>query len=81
MFKDRNSWNSDNDLGRIITNVKFILKDEKVVPYISPKGYNVIDVELLYHAIERATLSDLEQFKKTGHIPFSDGYIDISKRS
>lgn len=66
---------------RIIENVKFVLKGEKVVPYISPKGYSVIDVELLYHAIKRATLSDLEQFKKTGHIPFSDGYIDISKRS
>lgn len=67
--------------GRIIANVKFVMQGRKEVPYISPKGYNVIDVELLYHAIERATLSDLEQFKKTGHIPFSDGYIDISKRS
>lgn len=67
--------------GRIITNVKFILKGKKEVPYISPKGYSIIDIELLYHAIKWATLSDLEQFKKTGRIPFSDGYIDISKRS
>lgn len=67
--------------GQIITNVKFILKGEKEVPYISPKGYNIVDIELLYHAIKKANLSDLEQFKKTGHIPFSDGYIDISKRS
>lgn len=66
---------------RIIENVKFVLKGEKVVPYISPKGYNIVDIELLYHAIKKATLSDLEQFKKTGHIPFLDGYIDISKRS
>ena len=67
--------------GRIIANVKFILKGKKEVPYISPKGYSIIDVGLLYYAIEWATLSDLEQFKKTGRIPFSDGYIDISKRS
>lgn len=67
--------------GRIIANVKFVLKGKKEVPYISPKGYNIIDIEFLYHAIKKATLSDLEQFKKTGHIPFSDGYIDISKRS
>lgn len=67
--------------GRIIKNVKFVLKGEKEVAYISPQGYSVIDVELLYHAIKHAALSDLEQFKKTGHIPFSDGYIDISKRS
>lgn len=67
--------------GRIIANVKFVLKGEKEVAYISPQGYSVIDVELLYHAIKHATLSDLEHFKKTGKIPFSDGYIDISKRS
>lgn len=67
--------------GRIIGNVKFVLKGEKEVAYISPKGYSVIDVELLYHAIKYALPSDLEQFKKTGKIPFSDGYIDISKRS
>lgn len=67
--------------GQIITNVKFILKGEKEVPYISPKGYNIVDIELLYHAIKKANLSDLEQFKKTGRIPLSDGYIDISKRS
>lgn len=66
---------------RIIENVKFVLKGEKEVAYISPKGYSVIDVELLYHAIKYALPSDLEQFKKTGKIPFSDGYIDISKRS
>lgn len=67
--------------GRIIANVKFILKGKKEAPYISPKGYSVIDIELLYHAIKWATLTDLEKFKKTGKIPFSDGYIDISKRS
>ena len=67
--------------GRIIENVKFVLKGEKEVPYISQKGYSVIDVELLYHAIKYALPSDIEQFKKTGKIPFSDGYIDISKRS
>lgn len=67
--------------GRIITNVRFILKGEKEVPYISPKGYSMIDIELLYHAIKWATLTDLEKFKKTGKIPFSDGYIDISRRS
>lgn len=67
--------------GRIITNVKFVMQGRKEVPYISPKGYSIIDIELLYHAIKKATLSDLEQFKKTGRIPFSDGYIDISKRS
>jgi len=66
---------------KIITNVKIILKGEKEVPYISQKGYSDIDVELLYHAIKHATISDLELFKKTGKIPFSDGYIDISKRS
>lgn len=66
---------------RIIENVKFVLKGEKEVAYISPKGYSVIDVELLYHAIKKATPSELEQFKRTGKIPFSDGYIDISKRS
>lgn len=67
--------------GRIIANVKFVMQGRKEVPYISPKGYSIIDIELLYHAIKKATLSDLEQFKKTGHMPFSDGYIDISKRS
>lgn len=67
--------------GRIIANVKFVLKGEKEVPYISSKGYSIIDIEVLYHAIKKATLSDLEHFKKTGKIPFSDGYIDISKRS
>lgn len=67
--------------GRIITNVKFVMQGRKEVPYISPKGYNIVDIELLYHAIKKATLSDLEHFKKTGKIPFSDGYIDISKRS
>lgn len=67
--------------GRIIANVKFVMQGKKEVPYISPKGYNIVDIELLYHAIKKATLSDLEQFKKTGHIPFLDGYIDISKRS
>lgn len=67
--------------GRIIANVKFVLKGEKEVPYISPKGYSIIDAGLLYHAIEFALPSDLEHFKKTGKIPFSDGYIDISKRS
>ena len=67
--------------GRIIANVKFVLKGEKEVAYISPKGYSIIDVGLLYHAIEFALPSDLEHFKKTGKIPFSDGYIDISKRS
>lgn len=66
---------------RIITNVKFILGNEKVVPYISSKGYSIIDIEVLYCAIKKASLSDLELFKRTGHIPFSDGYIDISKRS
>lgn len=45
-----------------------------------PQGYSVIDVELLYHAIKHAALSDLEQFKKTGRMPFSNGYIDISKK-
>lgn len=67
--------------GRIITNVKFVMQGRKEVPYISPKGYNIVDIELLYHAIKKATLSDLEQFKKTGRMPFLDGYIDISKRS
>lgn len=67
--------------GRIIANVKFVLKGEKEVAYISPQGYSVIDVELLYHAIKYAVPSDLEQFKKTGRMPFSNGYIDISKRS
>lgn len=55
---------------RIIENVKFVLKGEKVVPYISPKGYNIVDIELLYHAIKKATLSDLEQFKKQGTYRF-----------
>lgn len=56
--------------GRIIANVKFVLKGEKEVPYISPKGYNIVDIELLYHAIKKATLSDLEQFKKQGTYRF-----------
>ena len=65
---------------RIITNVKFILGNEKVVPYISPKGYSIMDIELLYYAIKKATLPDLELFKRTGHMPFSNGYIDIPKK-
>lgn len=65
---------------RIIENVKFVLKGKKDVAYISPQGYSVIDVELLYYAIKYAAPSDLEQFKKTGRMPFSNGYIDISKK-
>ena len=66
---------------RVIENMKFVLKGEKVVPYISLKGYSIIDIEVLYCAIKKASLSDLELFKRTGRMPFSDGYIDISKRS
>ena len=55
---------------RIIENVKFVLKDEKEVPYISPKGYSVIDVELLYHAIKHAALSDLNNSRKQGGCHF-----------
>ena len=67
--------------GRIIANVKFVMQGKKEVPYISPKGYSIIDIELLYYAITWAIPSVLEEFKKTGRMPFSDGYIDISKRS
>lgn len=66
--------------GRIIANVKIVLRGKKEVAYISPQGYSVIDVGLLYHAIKNAAPSDLEQFKKTGRMPFSNGYIDISKK-
>lgn len=66
--------------GRIIANVKFVMQGRKEVPYISPKGYSVIDIELLYHAIKRATLSDLEQFKKNrAHTVFGRIYRYFKK--
>ena len=39
-----------------------------------------MDIELLYYAIKKATLPDLELFKRTGNMPFSNGYIDIPKK-
>ena len=34
--------------GRIIANVKFLLKGKQEVHYISPNGYGIKDVGLLY---------------------------------
>lgn len=39
-----------------------------------------MDIELLYCAIKKATLPDLELFKRTGHMPFFERLYRHSKK-